>query len=104
VYVLFLLFITGCCTNSFDTSSCYYGIIVASQSLHRQIIWQQFDFKFSQAFSNGLFQTATLPYCSPVLSFFNQAATDVEVTDIFITLYRVAADSHIVNALIKPGL
>ena len=42
------------------------------------------------------------PYQSynPVLSFFNQAAIDVEVTEIFITLYRVAADSHIVNALI----
>lgn len=43
-----------------------------------------------------------LPYHSynPVLSFFNQAAIDVDVTEIFITLYRVAADSHIVNALI----
>ena len=43
-----------------------------------------------------------LPYHSynPVLSFFNQAAIDVEVTEIYITLYRVAADSHIVNALI----
>jgi polyphosphate kinase len=45
------------------------------------------------------------PYQSynPVLSFFNQAAIDVEVTDIFITLYRVAADSHIVNALISAA-
>ena len=43
-----------------------------------------------------------LPYHSynPVLSFFNQAAIDVEVTEIYITFYRVAADSHIVNALI----
>ncbi len=42
------------------------------------------------------------PYHSynPVLSFFNQAAIDADVTDIYITLYRVAADSHIVNALI----
>jgi polyphosphate kinase len=46
-----------------------------------------------------------LPYESynPVLSFFNQAAVDAEVTDIFITLYRVAADSHIVNALISAA-
>ena len=45
------------------------------------------------------------PYQSynPVLSFFNQAAIDMEVTDIFITLYRVAADSHIVNALISAA-
>ncbi|MDQ6755360.1 MAG: polyphosphate kinase 1 [Bacteroidota bacterium] len=46
-----------------------------------------------------------IPYQSynPVLSFFNQAAVDAEVTDIFITLYRVAAESHIVNALISAA-
>ncbi len=46
-----------------------------------------------------------LPYhtYNPVLSFFNQAAVDAQVTDIFITLYRVAADSHIVNALISAA-
>jgi polyphosphate kinase len=46
-----------------------------------------------------------LPYQSynPVLSFFNQAAVDTDVTDIYITLYRVAAESHIVNALISAA-
>ncbi len=46
-----------------------------------------------------------LPYHSyiPVLSFFNQAAVDVDVTEIYITLYRVAAESHIVNALISAA-
>jgi len=46
-----------------------------------------------------------LPYQSynPVLSFFNQAAVDSGVTDIYITLYRVAAESHIVNALISAA-
>jgi polyphosphate kinase len=46
-----------------------------------------------------------LPYqtYNPVLSFFNQAAVDAKVTDIYITLYRVAADSHIVNALISAA-
>ncbi len=46
-----------------------------------------------------------IPYHSynPVLSFFNQAAIDVEVTDIFITLYRVAEESHIINALISAA-
>ncbi|WP_207497079.1 polyphosphate kinase 1 [Aridibaculum aurantiacum] len=46
-----------------------------------------------------------LPYHSynPVLSFFNQAAVDTAVTEIYITLYRVAADSHIVNALISAA-
>ncbi len=46
-----------------------------------------------------------LPYQSynPVLSFFNQAAVDVNVTDIYITLYRVAEESHIINALISAA-
>ena len=46
-----------------------------------------------------------LPYQSynPVLSFFNQAAIDADVTDIYITLYRVASESHIVNALISAA-
>ncbi|HEX6914018.1 MAG TPA: polyphosphate kinase 1 [Chitinophagaceae bacterium] len=46
-----------------------------------------------------------LPYDSynTVLSFFNQAAVDANVTDIYITIYRVAADSHIVNALISAA-
>jgi len=46
-----------------------------------------------------------LPYHSyvPVLSFFNQAAVDADVKEIYITLYRVAAESHIVNALISAA-
>lgn len=46
-----------------------------------------------------------IPYQSynPVLSFFNQAAVDVDVSDIFITLYRVAEESHIINALISAA-
>ena len=46
-----------------------------------------------------------LPYQSynPVLSFFNQAAVDTNVSDIYITLYRVAEESHIINALISAA-
>ena len=46
-----------------------------------------------------------LPYQSyfPILSFFNQAAVDADVKEIYITLYRVAAESHIVNALISAA-
>ncbi len=45
------------------------------------------------------------PYQSynPILSFFNQAAIDPDVSDIYITLYRVAADSLIANALISAA-
>ena len=45
------------------------------------------------------------PYESynPVLAFFNQAAIDPGVESIAVTLYRVAAESHIVNALISAA-
>ena len=46
-----------------------------------------------------------LPYNSyvPVLAFFNQAAIDADVQEIYITLYRMAVESHIVNALISAA-
>lgn len=46
-----------------------------------------------------------LPYHSynPILRFFNEAAIDPYVKEIYVTLYRVAADSHIVNALISAA-
>src|SRR5690606_24764352 len=45
------------------------------------------------------------PYESynPVLAFFNQAAIDPDVQSISVTLYRVASQSHIVNALISAA-
>lgn len=46
-----------------------------------------------------------LPYHSYnyVLRFFNEAAIDPSVKEIYITLYRVAANSHIANALISAA-
>jgi polyphosphate kinase len=38
-----------------------------------------------------------------VLRFFNEAATDRNVEEIYVTLYRVASDSKIVNALISAA-
>lgn len=45
------------------------------------------------------------PYDSynPILTFFNQAAIDPSVDEIYITLYRVASDSLIANALISAA-
>lgn len=45
------------------------------------------------------------PYDSynPILSFFNQAAIDPYVEEIYITIYRVASDSLIMNALISAA-
>ena len=46
-----------------------------------------------------------LPYHSYnyILRFFNEAAIDPNVKEIYVTLYRVASDSHIVNALISAA-
>ncbi|HJS56347.1 MAG TPA: polyphosphate kinase 1, partial [Chitinophagaceae bacterium] len=46
-----------------------------------------------------------LPYHSYnyILRFFNEAAIDPQVKEIYVTLYRVAANSHIVNALISAA-
>ena len=46
-----------------------------------------------------------LPYHSynHILRFFNEAAIDPQVKEIYVTLYRVAANSHIVNALISAA-
>lgn len=46
-----------------------------------------------------------LPYHSYnyILRFFNEAAIDARVKEIFVTLYRVAANSQIVNALISAA-
>jgi polyphosphate kinase len=46
-----------------------------------------------------------LPYHSYnyILRFFNEAAIDPNVHEIYIALYRVASDSHIVNALISAA-
>jgi len=46
-----------------------------------------------------------LPYHSYnyILRFFNEAAIDPQVKEIYVTLYRVAAESHIVNALISAA-
>lgn len=46
-----------------------------------------------------------LPYHSYnyILRFFNEAAIDPYVKEIYVTLYRVAADSHIVNALMSAA-
>ncbi|HTE01279.1 MAG TPA: polyphosphate kinase 1 [Mucilaginibacter sp.] len=40
---------------------------------------------------------------SPVLRFFNEAATHPDVTEIYVTLYRIANDSRIANALISAA-
>jgi polyphosphate kinase len=46
-----------------------------------------------------------LPYHSynTILRFFNEAAIDPYAKEIYVTLYRVAADSHIANALISAA-
>ncbi len=46
-----------------------------------------------------------LPYNSynPVLRFFNEAAMDAQVEEIYLTIYRVASTSHIISALMSAA-
>jgi polyphosphate kinase len=46
-----------------------------------------------------------LPYQSfdPIIRFFEEAASDPQVTEVYCTLYRVAKNSKVVNALIKAA-
>jgi len=50
-------------------------------------------------------QLINTPYQSygTILRFFNEAALDEQVEEIYVTLYRVASDSRIVNALISAA-
>lgn len=69
----------------------HYPPIVKNQSLYEQILKQDIIIH--------------PPYQSydSILRFFNEAATDPSVEEIYITLYRVASDSKIVNALISAA-
>jgi polyphosphate kinase len=51
-------------------------------------------------------QLISTPYQSygTILRFFNEAALDESVEEIYVTLYRVASDSRIVNALINAAV
>lgn len=56
-------------------------------------------------FETGRDMVIHTPYQSyqPVLRFFNEAAINPDVEEIYITLYRVASNSRIVNALISAA-
>lgn len=58
---------------------------------------------FRQVEENDLLLHFPYESYNPVLAFFNQAAIDPEVESIAVTLYRVASESHIVNALISAA-
>jgi polyphosphate kinase len=68
-----------------------YPKFIDGKSLHEQILERDL-----------LINTPYESYDS-VLRFFNEAATDPTVEEIYITIYRVASDSKIVNALISAA-
>ncbi len=68
-----------------------YPKFIDGKSLHDQILEKDL-----------LINTPYESYDS-VLRFFNEAATDPTVEEIYITIYRVASDSKIVNALISAA-
>jgi len=68
-----------------------YPEVVKGKSLYEEILERDI-----------LINTPYQSYNS-VLRFFNEAATAAEVEEIYVTLYRVASDSKIVNALISAA-
>lgn len=68
-----------------------YPKVVKGKSLYEEILERDI-----------LINTPYQSYDS-VLRFFNEAATDAQVEEIYVTLYRVASDSKIVNALISAA-
>jgi len=68
-----------------------YPEVVKGKSLYEEILEKDI-----------LINTPYQSYDS-VLRFFNEAATDAQVEEIYVTLYRVASDSKIVNALISAA-
>jgi polyphosphate kinase len=58
---------------------------------------------FSEIFKRDIMVHVPYQKYDPVLRFFNEAANDVFVEEIYVTLYRVADNSRIVNALITAA-
>lgn len=58
---------------------------------------------FDQILANDILINPPYQSYDSVLRFFNEAATNADVEEIYITLYRVASDSKIVNALISAA-
>jgi len=58
---------------------------------------------FDQIAANDILINPPYQSYDSVLRFFNEAATHAEVREIYVTLYRVASDSKIVNALISAA-
>lgn len=58
---------------------------------------------FNQIFKNDILVNVPYQKYDPVLRFFNEAANDTFVDAIYVTLYRVADNSRIVNALMTAA-
>jgi polyphosphate kinase len=106
----------GCYHNLKDLSSLPNPRLndISGQTLKEKLTYHNWPPASHCGFDNhrSVFQSITenekllhLPYHSYnyILRFFNEAAIDPNVKEIYIALYRVAADSHIVNALISAA-
>lgn len=83
----------------------FFGLPIKSQSLAFDD-WKPANRKgLSKLASDGKDMIIHTPYQSyhSVLRFFNEAAINPDVKEIYITLYRVASNSRIVNALISAA-
>ncbi len=96
----------GCYHNLKDFSS--FPVNVASLS---NVSWPKIAYPpivkdqsiFDQILAKDILINPPYESYDSVLRFFNEAATNSDVEEIYVTLYRVASDSKIVNALISAA-
>jgi polyphosphate kinase len=98
-------------TGRYQQMSDFFDIPIPANTLSGQAKWKPRKLKSLDSFKH-YFKALDerdfilhFPYQSydHVLVFFNQAVLDPYVTEIMATFYRVASDSHIVNALISAS-
>ena len=70
---------------------------------HQSLFLKKEDTLFDLILQKDLMVHVPYQNYDPILRFFNEAANDTFVEEIYVTLYRVAAQSRIVNALITAA-
>lgn len=87
--------------NSFPLDDKRFGYPKWPASVAERI--SEHDTLFSHILRKDILINVPYQNYDAVLRFFNEAANDVQVTEIFVTLYRVASNSRIVNALMTAA-
>lgn len=87
--------------NSFPLDSKQFGYPKWPAALAERVA--ENDTLFNHILRKDILINVPYQNYDPVLRFFNEASNDVSVEEIFVTLYRVASNSRIVNALMTAA-